>query len=212
MSLSNISIRMGRLSRLLHPSAWRFLTLVATDPSLDKLYDLLRSERLPKLLDEPYPRFSLAAVDFIDRHVHRQARVLEWGSGSSTLWFAARGCSILSVEHDPAWHKLVSERLVSPSLVLCRDLGAGYFRPTESIGEFDLITIDGRQRCECARLVLDAVESGSCKPGLILVFDDTERPRYRECLDLLARAASWHWTYGGTSGVVLGKTTSVFRF
>ena len=47
---------------------------------------------------------------------------------------------------------------------------------------------------------------------MMLVFDDSERVRYRECLEALGVAADWMWTYSGTSGVVLDKTTTLFRF
>jgi predicted O-methyltransferase YrrM len=34
-------------------------------------------------------------------------RVLEFGSGWSTLWFQEHGCDVISFEHDPLWAKAV---------------------------------------------------------------------------------------------------------
>jgi len=204
--------RLARLARLFHPSAWRFLLLTATDPALDNLYALLRNERLPNLLDAPHPRYAIAAVEHIEPRVRPGFRILEWGAGSSTVWFARKGASVLSIEHDPVWQRLTVERLPEASVVLQRDLGPEYWRPVESIQEFDLIAIDGRRRHECAGFVLEQVHEARHRAGMTLVFDDSHRTRYRECLEALAGAADWMWTYSGTSGVVLDKTTTLFRF
>jgi hypothetical protein len=204
--------RLARLVRLSHPSAWRFLLLTATDPALDKLYALLRNERLPKILDAPYPRFAIAAVEYVAPRVRPGFRILEWGAGSSTLWFASKGASVLSIEHDPLWQRLTGLRLPDPSVVLQRELGPEYWRPVESIQEFDLIVIDGRRRHECAGFVLEQVHARRHRAGMTLLFDDSQRTRYGECLEALAGAADWMWTYSGTSGVVLDKTTTLFRF
>jgi hypothetical protein len=204
--------RMTRLLRFSHPSAWRFLLLTATDPALDNLYALLRDERLPRILENPYPRYTIPAVEHVSPRVAPGYRILEWGAGSSTLWFAKRGASVLSIEHDPVWQRLTSARLPGPSVVLERELGPAYWRPVESILEFDLIAIDGRDRQRCAEFVLEQVRARRHRPGMMLVFDDSERIHYRECLEALAGAADWMWTYSGTSSVVLDKTTTLFRF
>jgi hypothetical protein len=210
-----VSTRLARLSRLFrlsHPSAWRFLLLTATDPALDKLYALLRNERPPKVLDAPHPRYAIAAVEYIEPRVRSGLRILEWGAGSSTVWFARKGASVLSIEHDPVWQRLTTARLPDTSVVLQRELGPEYWRPVESIQEFDLIAIDGRCRQECAGFVLEQVRARRHRAGMTLLFDDSERARYREGLEALAGAADWMWTYSGTSSVVLNKTTTLFRF
>src|SRR2546426_7052401 len=146
--------RLARLVRLSHPSAWRFLLLTATDPALDQLYALLRNERPPKILDSPYPRYAISAVEYLAPRVRPGFRILEWGAGSSTLWFAREGASVLSIEHDPLWQLRTGARLPDTSVVLRRELGPEYWSPVESIQEFDLIAIDGRCRQECAGFVL----------------------------------------------------------
>jgi len=160
----------------------------------------------------PHPRYAIAAVEDLAPRVRSGFRILEWGAGSSTLWFAKQGASVLSIEHDPRWQGLTSARLPAPSVVLQRDLGPAYWRPVESIEEFDLIAIDGRCRGECAAFVLEQVRARRHRAGVTLLFDDSHRTRYRECLEALAGTADWMWTYSGTSGVVLDKTTTLFRF
>ncbi len=51
----------------------------------------------------PVPWFTYPAIGQLARMVRPGWRVLEFGSGHSTLWWAARVAEVVSVEHDPAW-------------------------------------------------------------------------------------------------------------
>ena len=75
-------------------------------------------------LDLEVPWFSYAAIDFLDEFAEPHMNVFEYGSGGSTLFFARRAKSVLSVEDNRKWYELVSTRikdegLVSASLKLC---------------------------------------------------------------------------------------------
>jgi SAM-dependent methyltransferase len=103
-------------------------------------------------------------------------RGFEWGSGRSTIWFAERVGSLVSVEHNPDWYRLVNARLKIKGLKnveyhLCEDeleyrrVASQY--PSES---FDFILVDGLARDECALAAISLV-----KPGGIVVVDDCNR-------------------------------------
>lgn len=57
------------------------------------------------------PWLTFAAIDFLEKWLDWTTRVFEWGSGSSTLFFARRAQSVVSVEHSPQWAERVRERL-----------------------------------------------------------------------------------------------------
>lgn len=61
------------------------------------------------LLNERYPWLTFGAVRWIERYLCERpgARVFEYGSGGSTLFWQRMGCSCVSVEHDEAWWKRV---------------------------------------------------------------------------------------------------------
>jgi SAM-dependent methyltransferase len=103
-------------------------------------------------------------------------RGLEWGSGRSTIWFAKRVGSLVSVEHNPDWSRWVSAELRARGVKnveyhVCEDeleyrgVANGY--PSES---FDFCLVDGVARDECALAAISLV-----KPGGIVIVDDFNR-------------------------------------
>ncbi len=131
------------------------------------------------------------------------ARVFEWGSGSSTVWLAQRSESVTSIESDAGWAQRVSAAvpehvtIVTPPVPKAtrstrarsthtrskrwgyRSLDfTSYVSAIDTVpGDFDLIVIDGRAREACFEKALPRLKNG----GLI-VFDNTNRQRYRRVL------------------------------
>jgi predicted O-methyltransferase YrrM len=112
-------------------------------------------------------------VGILENWLMPDDRGFEWGSGRSTLWFAERVGSLVSVEHDPKWHRWVNEELNVKGLKnveyrLCEDefkyakVASEY--PSES---FDFCLVDGLARDECALAAISLV-----KPGGIVVIDN----------------------------------------
>lgn len=144
------------------------------------------------------PWFTLPATRFLEHRLQPERRAFEWGSGASTVFLARRGLNVFSVEHDPAWYEAVSRQLIGvPEVELClvetkRASGAeagGYPGYAERIdtfpdGSFDLIVIDGRRRGACLEHALPKLGADG-----MIVFDDSERARYRPFLKALA--VSW---------------------
>src|SRR3954452_8270654 len=62
-------------------------------------------------LDLEIPWFSYAAIDFLEPWLRPDMTVCEYGSGGSTLFFARRVKSVFSIEDNPKWFELVSQRL-----------------------------------------------------------------------------------------------------
>lgn len=107
---------------------------------------------------------------------------LETGSGASTVWFAGRCASLVSVEHDPAWAKRVKGHLAERGLAakvdlhLCERTAAGTpasYVETVAIqppGSLDFVLIDGKNRDRCALAALSKL-----KPGGLMIVDDVHR-------------------------------------
>lgn len=57
------------------------------------------------------PYLSVRALNFLESVIKKSDRILEFGSGGSTIWFAQNAESVVSFEHNPHWYKAVKNRL-----------------------------------------------------------------------------------------------------
>ena len=137
----------------------------------------------PKLRSVPW--LTQRAIEIIEEYLERtpHAKILEFGSGASTVWFAKRTPNLYSVEDNEKWHGIISNYLEE------KNLKVNYFlrpRPYYSIcdefaeGFFDMILVDGRNRKGCIAHSLKLL-----KPGGTLVLDNSERKRYFAVFPLL---------------------------
>ena len=136
------------------------------------------------------PWISYRAIDRLEEVVSRESTVFEFGGGGSTLWFAERCRSVVTVEHDPQWFPALEElvgNLENVELIheTDQDDWSGY---VNAIGHFpdahfDLVVVDGRERVRCLEQAMPKV-----KPGGYLVLDNSDRARYQRALTF---AAAW---------------------
>lgn len=177
---------------------------------------------------------TFGALTWLERHLTRDMRVFEYGAGGSTLFLAARAGSVISIEHNPEWHRRVTQalraderdhcecRLVEHAQTAAPDVGSApvsYYsqRFPTSTGDFELYvkTIDGYPDDWFDLVLVDGRARMACvwharqkiKPGGYLMLDDAERPEYLPAGDMLA---GWQRTdfYGlGPFGRLPWQTT-----
>lgn len=121
------------------------------------------------------PWISYAAIDSLDRFLHKNSRVLEFGSGMSTIWYAKRAGEVYAVEDSGPWYARVVD-LVSRAHL--RNVHLQYaeqadaysrFMASDSAG-FDLIVVDGNYRYRCTVEALPLLRSGG-----IFYLDNSDR-------------------------------------
>ena len=142
------------------------------------------------------------------------------------MWLEKRAAEVISVENDGEWHTMMSG-LVGPQTdlqhvpavpsdnpgVASRWWGqrgldfSNYVNAIEQFpGVFDLIVIDGRARTAC----LDKALERLTHDGMV-VFDNTNRPRYREALQQTQGRLEEFMTYGLTPSLPYSTTTSLLK-
>lgn len=201
------------LLRRLPPTAKAWARLLRRYPGAIRHYPRWRAALRPGApapLAAGLPWMVYGAIDWLRRHLRPAMRVLEWGSGGSTLFLAARVAELTSVEHDPAWHALVAAalrergaanaryRLVPPAAdpdappdyrsTDPRYPGmsfAAYAAAADALpdGSLDLAVVDGRARNGCVAHALPKLG-----PGGLLLLDNADRAEYAPAL---ARLAGW---------------------
>ncbi|MDN3668634.1 class I SAM-dependent methyltransferase [Echinicola jeungdonensis] len=124
-------------------------------------------------------------------------KVLEWGSGFSTLYFPSLHSMDLwiSVEHDKDWAKAVGGKYLLPYVEIHHvpseiegwnnqgdwkidgtyEEFETYVNYPEKYKPFDLIIIDGRARVPCLRKAKDLLA-----PKGIIIFHDCNREHYHQ--------------------------------
>jgi predicted O-methyltransferase YrrM len=117
------------------------------------------------------PWISYDAQALLARWLTPTSRILEFGSGLSTIWYGRHAGAVLSIEHDPEWFEMIGARLrampqVDHRLVTRRE---DYSRIADA-DAFDLIMVDGRWRDDCVDCALERL-----RPGGIIYLDNADK-------------------------------------
>jgi predicted O-methyltransferase YrrM len=97
--------------------------------------------------------------------IRKESRILEFGSGMSTVWLASRCGFLHSIESDWKWYAAVSQLLKRGELTPhvryeLRD-DRGYCDLAEyADGFFDLCIVDGLRRADCIAQAVSKLRSG----------------------------------------------------
>jgi predicted O-methyltransferase YrrM len=119
------------------------------------------------------PWITRASIEILATWLRPDDAGLELGSGRSTLWFARRTGRLISVEHDPAWHRRVSQMLQDRHIdnveyhhIPQPRVYADFVKSLPD-NSFDFILVDGIERDECA-----VACTSKLKPGGALLVDN----------------------------------------
>lgn len=127
------------------------------------------------------PWFTTESVKFLESFIKKDTKILEFGSGRSTVWMAKRSDHVTSVEDDPEWLIWVHENAPNAALMmtLLKDFPS---IPDKYPDEyFDLIIVDGDSPSHSQDTRYQCVEKSirTLKKGGVLFFDNAERIFHR---------------------------------
>jgi predicted O-methyltransferase YrrM len=122
------------------------------------------------------PWLSPQAVSYLESILQPEFRVIEHGSGGSTLWFAKRVKEVIAYERDVNWFSVLDACKPENVKIRNSDKPAKYSNKT-----FDLLLIDGEPVTDRAAWLERAPKI--VKAGGWVVLDNANRPEYE-----LARA------------------------
>jgi hypothetical protein len=122
------------------------------------------------------PWISYDAQRVIDAHLKPNMRVLEFGSGMSTAWYAKRAGLVVAIEDYLPWFEKVGAIFTSRGLFnvkyrFAQD-EADYLSMSaaELDGGFDLVVIDGSYRHRCVDVAI-----ANIRPSGIIYLDNSDK-------------------------------------
>jgi hypothetical protein len=197
-----------------HPALKGVSKLVRARPGAKSRFHTERDEVMPLAAFAEIPRLvrdriqrvqpttpwiASSAVRELDRVLQRDWDLLEIGSGRSTVWYAERVRSVVSLEHDPGWHREVSSSLADRGItnVDLRLRDVAEFRDevrTFPDGSFDVIIIDSGDEADpdtAGRVGLVGESRDKVRPLGLMVLDNSDRRRYRRVDNEMS---AWHVT------------------
>lgn len=135
-----------------------------------------------KLPDKPW--IGARAVIQFEQLLKPDMRVLEFGSGGSTLWLGKLVRDVVSIETDQKWYEAVSKQAAAnTSVILWNDPF-----PPEFENKFDLLFIDGEPiawRANWIKAIPQLLKNNG-----IVVLDNSNRDEYASEYQWLRRKAN----------------------
>lgn len=129
---------------------------------------------------EEIPWITYPTIDFMEEKNFANKKIFEYGCGNSTIYWTAKNAEVVSVEHDLKWYKQMKLKLrgTKTKIYYCElSYGGGYseFASNYKKHYFDMVVIDGRDRVNCCRHAVDALNDHG-----VILFDDSNRDGYKD--------------------------------
>lgn len=118
------------------------------------------------------PWYTYPAIEFLNQFDFSTKKVFEFGSGNSSLYWAKRCSSLISVEYNPDWFNKMNHNMTRKNqrLFLKKDKDEYAKSINEFKTRFDIIIIDGVFRHDCAI----EVEKNLNKESGIVILDNSD--------------------------------------
>ncbi len=178
----------------LHNHQGRFMDtagLVNLPGSILTTVSVKLTRRFPEL-----PLLSFRAIRRLNRLIQNDWKILEFGSGMSTLWFARRCELLVSVETSVEWYGLITTMLADTKLqnvdYRLRQPATAHLLQDYRDSFFDFVLVDGANRHLAMQTALAKVKTGGY---VYLDNTDSPHPDYQTAREMLRRAA------GGDSNI-----------
>lgn len=119
---------------------------------------------------EPIPWYTYPAIEYLSQLDFSGKTVFEYGSGNSSLFWAARAEAVFSIENNENWHKKITSQKQFKNLnIALIENKQEYLEAISSYPGFDIIIIDGSYRDECARYAVQKLNAGG-----IIILDNSD--------------------------------------
>jgi hypothetical protein len=222
-----VGILVHSIVKILEQLGLKFLLLSAPHAYLRES-GWTKSSRLHRavgLNGEPLPWYPIPFIKFLDERLTANMNIFEFGSGSSSKWYAKRVKHVISIENNPVWYTKYLESLEENSechlfeshpvdhylnSVFSQEASepTHYAQSIRELGAHsDIIVVDGIDRNNC---IFEAIQIAG--PKTVIILDNLEYAKgYELGLGFLEQAGFRSISFWGVApGELLESCTGVF--
>tara|TARA_B100000900_G_C20487850_1_gene678268 strand:+ start:280 stop:1092 length:813 start_codon:yes stop_codon:yes gene_type:complete len=186
-------------------------------------------------LQDPLPWMYVKAIHYMEFFLKKRKDtvVIEYGGGTSTLWFSKFADTVVTIESDVKWAEELQKIIklkdinnvklncIPPTKIMDNDdmnflsyfksyEGLSFknyctFDPLEKNQKADIILIDGECRVQCLKKSINFIKKNG-----IIVFDNSSRERYKKSIDELKKKYLYHHFEGPTTYGQGYDSTTIF--
>jgi hypothetical protein len=160
---------------------------------------------------EPIPWYTYPCIDFLRQRSYEDKKVLEFGGGQSTLWWARRARHIVTFEGDRDWYNQIKVTMPAnvdlyyvsmDSADICIS-EVNKILDSKHYNKFDVVIIDGLYRME----MIDIAKKFMAATGVIICDDAEGYGFYEGFKDSGLNRVDF---FGYSPCVILPHCTSIF--
>ncbi len=159
------------------------------------------------------PWMAPQSIERLAQLLQPQHRLLEFGSGRSTAWYAARVKEVVSIEPNATWAEKVRGDLLHAGLLNCvlvESTIKDVIPDVSQHGQFDVVIVDGDDEWDGGSR-MDCVAAAKELGASIVVLDDSDRAWYREAAQVLDAYRQERFVGFRSRPFVAGETSVYIR-
>jgi len=134
------------------------------------------------------PWMTYPFIEYINHKLQSNHEIFEFGSGSSTIFFANKVKKVVAIESNKKWHEIMQIKLSKANiknveLILMEDAltNLSYENFAKNYGaKFDFVIVDSLKRFECVKNSLSALKERG-----LMILDDSERKGYKKIFEFM---------------------------
>lgn len=199
-----------QISEVIRNTATAFLTPILFSYRTGHFLSSLKMTAVSKK-GEPLPWYTYPSIDFLKNRSYEDKIILEFGGGQSTLWWARRAKSVVTLEGDLTWFNRIKHHMpgnvdlncVSMANVVINTAQVEKIIHSKPHTQYDVIIIDGLYRYEMIPIALRMMAQDG-----IIICDNAEGYGFYE--GFKESGLNRVDFFGNAPGVILPHATSIF--
>ncbi|WP_208994231.1 hypothetical protein [Aliarcobacter cryaerophilus] len=106
------------------------------------------------------PWYTYPTIEYLNNLDFSNKIILEFGSGSSSTFWAKKSLEVISIEHNQEWYEKVNQNIKKNQKILLTEDNDNYENSIKKLNKkFDVIVIDGIRRYQCASVVTEYINT-----------------------------------------------------